>query len=609
MNRVEALVPVNAELDIDLRALVVESGQPFRGKVVIRAGEALTVDGVKVLAKVSEAWEEDHWEKDSAGAIHTSLRRRVEQLYSGSAHVSDGFVTNPVIYVGKYVVYSAETGVITLPLSLILFYFTGEPLWFLANLVPLMLLAYPHLEVSSKLNTTTAGLENELPYFSVFASVMQSAGVSLYNAFERVVGSGIFKWMEQEGQLIQKERVFFGKTEGQALQERSRHIQSDRFRVFVQGYTSVLASGGDLASYLEGKVREFIQWSEFTWKKYASDSSDIGEVIISMFFVLPLLIVSVAFVYPEATMDVLGLMVLLVLPILTAAAWLVVDRAQPHTGDMVTGDIRVSVGAGAGVGIVTLLLQEPYWIVAAATIIVFTALYGWSTYFQIREVRQSEAALPQFLRDITEYKKIGYDITKAIQKLASDRSYNPAFDFVLIDTARQLELGARLKDVGLKTRSWFTRMAFKTLGEIVDSGGGTPELMELVTEFTQRISVAKKETKAQLRLYGILTYATPIGLALVIMLMQYMMTQFNGAVGGEGGVIFLTGFTTPPPIFLDLTKLLIVEASAMAALVASKAVDFTSKATLRIFSVTAVAVVSIVLSEYALTILGAISLV
>ncbi|HKT22548.1 MAG TPA: type II secretion system F family protein, partial [Nitrososphaerales archaeon] len=338
----------------------------------------------------------------------------VNQLTVGVSDqmISAGFVTNPVVYVGKYVVYSIETGVISLPLSIILFYFTAEPLWFLLNLIPLVLLAYPHLEVSSKLNTTTAGVENELPYFSVFASVMQSAGVSLYNAFERVVGSGVFKWMEQEGQLIQKERVFFGKTEGQALQERSRHIQSDRFRVFIQGYTSVLASGGDLSAYLEGKVREFIQWSEFTWKKYASDSSDIGEVIISMFFVLPLLIISVAFVYPEATMDVIGLMVVLVLPMLTAGAWLVIDRAQPHTGDMVTGDLRVSAGAGAGVAVVTLLLQEPYWIVAAATVLVFTALYGWSTYFQIREVRQSEAALPQFLRDVTEYKKIGYDITK-----------------------------------------------------------------------------------------------------------------------------------------------------------------------------------------------------
>lgn len=92
MSNVGALIPVNAELDIDLQALAVESGSPFRGTVVVRAGEPLEVEKVAVLAKVTEAWEEDLWEKDSTGNLHASLRRRVEPLYSGSDEVSAGFL-------------------------------------------------------------------------------------------------------------------------------------------------------------------------------------------------------------------------------------------------------------------------------------------------------------------------------------------------------------------------------------------------------------------------------------------------------------------------------------------------------------------------------------
>lgn len=89
-----SLVPLDAELELDLQALAVESGHPFRGTVELRAAEQLDVDAVKVFATVTEVWEEDHWEKDSAGTLHTNLRRREELLFVDSIRVSGGFKIN-----------------------------------------------------------------------------------------------------------------------------------------------------------------------------------------------------------------------------------------------------------------------------------------------------------------------------------------------------------------------------------------------------------------------------------------------------------------------------------------------------------------------------------
>ncbi len=511
--------------------------------------------------------------------------------------VAAGVVTSPVLYVSKFVLYSLISAIISVTSSLILFFLFNEPLLFLLNLAPVIILFAPRLVVGSRLGDTVRGVEDELPYFGMFAAVMQSAGLTLYHAFDKIIGNRILRWIEFEGLLVRRENLFFGKTQTGAIEERARQHQSDRFKTYLQGYTSVLKSGGDVARYLDDKTKQFLNWTEFKWKSYADSSSDIGETIIAIFFALPLLIVSIIFVYPQGTVDVLGLTVAVAVPIFTVAAYLAINKAQPRNYDIIVGSRRLALAGGAAAVVALYLLDQPIWVVFAVGIGASATLYGWSTIFQVQEVRKSEEALPQFLRDITEYKKIGYDITKAVQRLARERSYNPIFDRILLDISRQLDIGSRMKEVLVKTRSWLTRIVFFTIGEIVETGGGTPELLESITDFTQRIVIVKKETRSHMRIYEALAYITPVGLAITIALLQFMMKQFTGVVttGEQAG--FLTGFTTFPPLFLDVTKLLIIEAAAAVSFLAAKAIDFTSQNTIRLTVGVIIAVAAILTAD------------
>jgi len=509
-----------------------------------------------------------------------------------------GFVANPIVYVGRYVSFGVRSGVVTLPLSVALSYALGSPVFFGMDLIPLVAFLVPWMEVTNMKHSTLKGVEDELPYFALFAAVLQSAGVSLYESFGRATGGGVLRWMRLEGSMVTKEREFFGKTESEAMLERARGGPSERLSTYISGYASVLASGGDVASYLEDKVKQYLNWIEFRWKKYASSASDIGEALISMYFVLPLLILSVAFVYPDAVMDVVALVVIFALPMLSVASYLVVDMAQPKGHDPVKGNAMYGLIGGGVASAVAYALQGPFWLVFAAGAGVSSGVYGFSTYRQVREVKQCENALPEFLRDLTEYKKIGYDLTRAFTKLAHERKYTPAFDAFLQDATRQIELGSRLKEVVVKARSWMVKMMFQTLAEMVESGGGTPQLMEMLTEFNQRIQTVKKETKSQMRLYEILTFATPVGLAFMILLMQFMMSSFgsvSSTLGSSAGI--LSSFSQTSPAFLDLTKVLILEAAVAAAVLGSKAVDFTTRTTFRMTAVVGITAVVLLLSE------------
>jgi archaeal flagellar protein FlaJ len=497
-----------------------------------------------------------------------------------------GLVVNPLLYVTPYVTFAIVSLVITVPVSLFLFLMFRFPLFLAINVLPVLILIAPTVTVSDRLGKTTAGVESELPYLALFAAVLQSSGVSLYHTLVKMRETGKFAWIALEAALIEKENVFFGKTEAQAIQERARIHPSQKFKQYLQGYASTITSGGDVSRYLEDKVSVFLGWSEFNWKKYANDSSDIGEAVISIFFVLPMIILTMSFIYPNATLNIVELMVFLILPMLSGAAYFLIDKSQPKSHNTITVNLRLAVVLSVVAGVFTaLLFPMLYWLVVATSVGVFAFFVGRSSFTQLHDIKKIEEDLPQFLRDLTEYKKIGYDITKAIQKLGQEGNYSKQFTTLLQDVSKQLSLGLRMKEVIIKTRSWLTGMMFDLTAEIVESGGGTPELLELVTDFTQRIETVKKETRSNMRLYEILSVATPVGLTVMIVLIQFMLQQFGGIVSSGAHTGFLNEFSSPSSQFLDLTKLLIIEASVATAFLASKAIDFTNYSTYRVFMV------------------------
>lgn len=490
-----------------------------------------------------------------------------------------GETISPYRFAAKHLFYAFLAFFISVPIG-VAFALLIHPALLAVMVVPAIPLAYPKLKLRSMVGDRRRGLEDEVPFFTVFASILQSVGISLYNSLLSVIGKGVFRQVEKDALLVKRDTEFFFKSPVEALEDVGRRHPNEKMRTLLLGYTSEWRSGGDMSAYLDAKADDYLKDMEFRWKQYAERASDIGETTISLLFVFPMMILMAAFIFPGQALTMTSLVLTLVIPLLTVAVFGVVHSSQPKTYNVVRGDWRLALAAGALTFTVSLLAQAPLWLCMAASLAAATAIYGAIVVFQMREINMMEKALPQFLRDVTEYRKMGYDITKAVIRIADENTYNPVFDVLLDSVARQLSLGVRVAEVEVPTRSWLTKMCFFLLAQVVESGGGTAKCLETLTNFTSHVVRVKRETRASMRLYQFLSLFTPIALSLITALMFSLLTAFSATILPGAGAGMLGEIAQIPEALIQQCYMLVIASSICVAMLSTKAVDLTAKNTL-----------------------------
>jgi len=490
-----------------------------------------------------------------------------------------GETISPYRFAAKNLFYAFIAFFISVPLGLVLALLV-HPAMLAVMAVPAVPLAYPKLKLRSMVGDRRRGLEDEVPFFTVFASILQSVGISLYNSLLAVVGKGVFRQIEKDALLVKRDVEFFFKSPVEALEDIGRRHPNEKMRTLMLGYTSEWRSGGDMAAYLDAKADDYLKDMEFRWRQYAERASDIGETTISLLFVFPMMILMAAFIFPGQALTMTSLVLTVVVPLLAVAVFGFVHSTQPKTYNVIRGDVRLALAAGAAGFAAAYLLHAPVWLCLAASLAAATALHGATVVLQMREINAMEKALPQFLRDVTEYRKMGYDIVKAITRIAEENTYNPVFDALLDSVAKQLSLGVRMAEVEVPSRSWLTRMCFFLLGQVVESGGGTAKCLETLTNFTNHVVRVKKETRSSMRLYQLLSLFTPIALSFITALMFTLLTAFSATLipGAEAGI--LGEIAQIPQALVDQCYLLVIASSICVAMLSTKAVDLTAKNTL-----------------------------
>jgi flagellar protein FlaJ len=445
---------------------------------------------------------------------------------------------------------------------------------------PALPLVYPKLKLRSAVGDRRRGLEDEVPFFTVYASILQSVGISLYNSLLSTVGRSVFRQVEKDALMCKRNVEFFFKSPAEALEELGRIHPNEKMKTLLLGYTSEWRSGGNMASYLESKAEDYLNDMSFRWRSYAERATDIGEMVISLLFVFPMMILMSAFIFPSQAITMTSLVLSLAIPLLTVIVFGAINATQPKTYNIISGNLNLSLAIGASSFALAYIIRTPAWLCVATGLASASAIYGATVLLHMREIDMLEKALPRFMRDVTEYKKMGYDINRAIIKIAEENVYNVAFDSLLKAVTRQLDLGVRMAEVKVPTRSWLSRMSFFLLAEVVESGGGTSKCLETLTYFVNHVVRVKHETRASMRLYQFLSVFTPIGLSFVTALMFTLLSAFSAtlALGAEAGI--LGEIAQVPQQLMDMCYILVVTASTCVALLSTKAVDLTAKNTL-----------------------------
>jgi flagellar protein FlaJ len=228
------------------------------------------------------------------------------------------------------------------------------------------------------------------------------------------------------------------------------------------------------------------------------------------------------------------------------------------------------------------IMNQPHWLIFAVSVFITAIFNQIVTSHQFREILLVESALPDFFRDVTEYRKIGMPIHNAIIRITDHRSYNYYFDSLLSEIAANLTLGNNLIKIleCITIRSWLGRASLFMLGKIAESGGGTPEILEQITNFSGKIKDVKKETVGTLQIFTYMSYASPLLMAWSASGMRAIMSKIGSGMHEltQNGMHEMA----ITPEFVENVNLLIIISSFCMGLIMSKLTYLTIKHTLTV---------------------------
>jgi flagellar protein FlaJ len=480
----------------------------------------------------------------------------------------------------------------------------GVPL-VLTALVPVLLYVYPELKLGDGINQRKEGVERELPFFSILVNVLGSAGMPLYEIFTGIINTKIFSAIRKEALLIKRDVTVFGTDPNDSFERLASYHPSKKFSTLLYGYTAKVRSGGDIPSYLTGESGSLLRGLEESWTMYAGRAGIVGSMMITVFGVIPLLLLVVGIFSPATSVAGLTGFTAVGVPTFTILLVFMAGRMQPVGEEPLTGapwrSLLLSL-PGLGLG---LLAGEP-WLGAASMLFLFFTVYGYSVMEQRREMKEIDEALPEFMKDVMEFKRQEYDLSRAIFAIAAHNRYTPSFDRLLSRIAAQLKTGTPLDEMNVDARTRLGRMTLFILGQMGRSGGGTVDTVYQLTAYTTKVVEMKKSTQAEMRPYVMLSYISPLLLAFGVTFVGGVLSSFSSRVQPGLSAVNLSGLSigTLPPQLFQVSDLLIVVSAAALGIIGAKMTDFTVKNTLR----ASVNVVIAVVATYALSALNLASL-
>jgi len=509
--------------------------------------------------------------------------------------------------------YSYISAGILFPASLFLYYLYS-PIFLGLNLIWIGIFSYPKIQQSSISKERKKKVEEELPSFVIFSAVLQNVGISLYDSFQLFHKTGLFKSIGKEAMLLKRNVEHFGLSQMEGLEELGRTHKSESFKNLLLGYTSIWRSGGDLSLYLEGRADELFVNLKDRYQSYTNNVGTIVEMLVTLLIILPIMIMVASFVMPGSSLEQVTLLATIGIPIFAILMGVAIASIQPASFNRLGLNPNLTIVltvVGFSIGISTYITLHETWLAVALAIIIPSSVSAIIVGRQMKEINKLENSLPQYLRDMTEYKKIGYDIILAIIRLSKENLYNSTFNKKLGEVSLLLDNGVDpvTSINATEFRSFFSKISFYLLAYTAELGGGSPKVLETVTRFITNAKQIVKEGKSSISMLAMIIFVSPVIMAFTASMILNMLGSFDASAFKTPSNLdnplpnipgFSTDFTklvTITPQFLEMTKTLIVTSSLTAAFVITKAIDFTFYNTWRVTVIGCIAIASIVLMD------------
>jgi len=432
-------------------------------------------------------------------------------------------------------------------------------------LLPIAVIIFGVMTPKTGATNRVSGLKTEIPYASMYISVMASGGLSPFESLMRLRSFDLLPQMQKEVARIETIALSTGVDPVTAIEMATKQVNIAEYNELLLGYASSLRTGGDTMHYLHNQTENMFLSLGSRMKAMGENLGMLMETytIIGILGVLGIFLVfviglslpmagvsisaetfflfsfvfmpflSIVFLYASDAGQIsypisnfkIYLMFLSFLPVgIFFATQLVLPffdesfTMMPELPAFVT-TLRTSLGfangteAPLGLGIVLIIISLPGAIL---------------DYILIEKDKSIQYGVVQFLRDLVETRKSGLSPEKCIDAL-SNRNYKGFTPYLKMINLK-LNWGYPIRQIYSefrgKVKNWLALMNVYLFIDTLDVGGGSIESLESLASFAETSKRLEDEKKALLMPLVVVPY---IGAAMLVGTTVMFMSFFAGS--------------------------------------------------------------------------------
>ena len=140
----------------------------------------------------------------------------------------------------------------------------------LSALIPVVVIIFGVVTPKTAASNRISGLKTEIPYASMYISVMASGGLSPYESLLRMRNMDLLPNMQKEVARIETIVMSTGADPVTAMEKAAREVSITEYKELLLGYASTVRTGGDTLHYLYNQT-------EGMFKNLSSRAKAMGE--------------------------------------------------------------------------------------------------------------------------------------------------------------------------------------------------------------------------------------------------------------------------------------------------------------------------------------------
>jgi len=435
----------------------------------------------------------------------------------------------------------------------------------ISALLPIVIIVFGMLLPKMFASSRMANLKIEIPYASMYISVMVSGGLSPFESFLRMRRMDLLPNMQDEVSRIETMVMSTGIDPVTAMEQAAKAVALKDYNELLLGYASSVRTGGDTLHYLFNQTHGMFRRLTTTVRAKGESAAMLMETytIIAILGVLGIfLIFVVGLSLPTAGVSIseyqFFLFSFIIMPFISVIFIYAGDASQfnyPISNWKPYYVFAAMVPIGLG------LASQMVLPVFSPGFLVFPPLFDFVVWLRklLNFAEGTEAALgmtltlifmsipvyisdhltagrssslmdgiTQFLRDLVEVRKSGLSPEKSIEALSA-REYR-GFSRYLQDISTKINWGYPLRQIyqefATKVKNWIALVNIYLLIDTIEVGGGTEQSIESLAEFSESTKQLEAEKRAVLMPLLIVPY---IGAALLTGTTVMFLGFFSGS--------------------------------------------------------------------------------